>query len=187
MPKKTQKQSKISLLFTSPRWAYIGSFVLSLVLIWLAFRFQQRLEHFRSLGLLGIFLINLIGSSTIFLPAPAIASVVAGGLIYPPVLVGLVAALGASGGDMLSYFLGRAGSHVILNHSQYKIYLGFKRIFSKFAAPIIFLFAFIPNPIFDAIGILAGASEYPPTLYFLIMFAGRFLRNVILALVGAKL
>lgn len=186
MPKKIQKPIKSS-FFTSPRWAYVGSFVLSIVLIWLAFRFEQRLEHFRSLGLLGIFLINLVGSATIFLPAPAIASVVAGGVIYPPFLVGLVAALGASMGDMLSYFLGRAGSHVVLNHSQYALYVKFKQFFSRFAGPLIFLFAFIPNPIFDAIGILAGASEYPPTRYFLIMFVGRFLRNLLLALIGARL
>lgn len=186
MPKKHSKKQTSSFL-TSPRWAYVGSFFLSILLIWLAFHFEHRLEHFRSLGLLGIFLINLIGSSTLFLPAPAIASVVAGGALYPPLLVGLSAALGASFGDMLSYFLGRAGTHVILNHSQHIIYVKFKTYFSKFAGPLIFIFALIPNPFFDAIGILAGASEYPPTRYFLIMFAGRLLRNVLLAFLGAKL
>ncbi len=183
---KQQKQKKTS-FFTSPRWAYVGSFVLSVVLIWLAFHFRTRLEHFRSLGLLGIFLINLFASATIFLPAPGIASVVAGGALYPPLLVGLVAALGASFGDMLSYFLGRAGTHVVLNHTQYKFYEKFKKFFSRFAGPLIFLFAFIPNPVFDAIGILAGATEYPPIRYFLIMFGGRFARNILLALLGARL
>lgn len=187
MPKKQIKQSKLSQFFTSSRWAYVGSFVLSLVLIWLAFRFQQRLEHFRSLGLLGIFLINLIGASTIFLPAPAIASVVAGGALYPPFLVGIVAALGASLGDMLSYFLGRSGKHIVLNHAEKQWLLWLKSLFARFANVLIFLFAFIPNPVFDAIGILAGISEFPPIRFFLIMFAGRLARNILLAFLGEKL
>jgi membrane protein YqaA with SNARE-associated domain len=173
--------------FTSPRWAYVGSLLLSLLLIWLAFHFQGKIGHFKSLGLLGIFLINLIGSSTLFLPAPAIASVVAGGVVYPVFLVGLVAALGASMGDMLGYFLGRSGKHVILNHTEHAWYGKFKHLFSKFAGILIFLFALIPNPFFDGVGILAGATEYPPTRFFLLMFAGRLVRNVLLAMVGARL
>lgn len=184
--KKNNKQ-KLTNFFTSPRWAYVGSFLLSVVLIYLAFRFQTRLTHFRSLGLLGIFLINLIASSTIFLPAPGIASVVAGGVIFPPILVGLVAALGASVGDMLSYILGRSGGHVVLNHTEKVWYKKFHEIFGKYGDIIIFLFAFIPNPVFDAIGIIAGISEYSPIRFFVIMFLGRLCRNILLAFIGAKL
>lgn len=186
MAKKTQR-SKAAQIFTSPRWAYIGSFFLSLLLVWMAFRFQTQLSHFRSLGLLGIFLINLIGSSTLFLPAPAIASVVAGGLVFPPVLVGLVAALGASFGDMLGYILGRSGKHIVLNHTEKKWFIFFQKIFAKFASIVIFVFAFIPNPFFDGIGILAGISEFPPVKFFLILFAGRLSRNILLAFLGARL
>ncbi|HSD98744.1 MAG TPA: VTT domain-containing protein [Patescibacteria group bacterium] len=187
MPKKEKKLSKLAAFFTSPRWAYVGSFLLSIILVWLAFRFQHRIEHFRSLGLLGIFLINLIGSSTLFLPAPAIASVVAGGVVFPPFLVALVAAFGASLGDMLGYILGRTGKHIVLNHTEKKWFSWFRSIFSRFADILIFAFAFLPNPFFDGIGILAGISEYPPTKFFLLMFVGRFARNVLLALIGAKL
>lgn len=187
MAKKIQKPSQFSRIFTSPRWAYVGSFVLSILLIWVAFRYQTRLEHFRSLGLLGIFLINLFASATIFIPAPGIASVVAGGLLYSPILVGLVAAFGASLGDMLGYILGRAGRHMIFNHTEYVIYNWLKKLFSRFAVVIIFLFALIPNPFFDAIGILAGLSEYSPIQFFLIMFLGRLVRNTFLALIGARL
>ena len=185
--KKQTKQSRMSQFFTSPRWAYVGSFLLSLVLIWLAFRFQHRLEHFKSLGLLGIFLINLIGSSTIFLPAPAIASVLAGGVVYPPLLVGLVAATGASLGDMLGYFLGRSGTHMLLNHTERAWMKWLHNVFTKFADIIVFLFAFIPNPIFDAVGIIAGISEFPPLRFFFVMFLGRLARNILLAFLGQRL
>lgn len=184
---KKKKVSHFSGFFTSPRWAYVGSFLLSVVLIWVAFRFQHRLTHFRSLGLLGIFLINLIASATIFVPAPGIASVVAGGALYPPFFVGIVAALGASLGDMLSYILGRAGKQVVLSHTETKWYHWIHDAFSRYAMIVIFLFALIPNPFFDAVGILAGVSEYPPVRYFTVMFTGRLLRNIFLALIGANL
>jgi membrane protein YqaA with SNARE-associated domain len=99
----------------------------------------------------------------------------------------VVAALGASLGDMLGYILGRSGKHVVLNHSEKKWFVWFQKIFSKFADILIFAFAFIPNPFFDGIGILAGISEFPPTRFFLLMFVGRFARNVLLALLGARL
>lgn len=184
--KKNNKQ-KLANFFTSPRWAYVGSFLLSLVLIYLAFRFQHRLVHFRSLGLLGIFLVNLIGSATIFVPVPGIASVVAGGVVYPPLLVGLVAAIGASMGDMLSYLLGRSGKHLVLNHGEKVWYKKLHNLFGKYGDIIIFLFAFIPNPVFDGVGIIAGISEYSPIRFFLVMFAGRLLRNILLAFIGARL
>ena len=179
------KKEKTSLL--SSRWMYAASLLVSLLLIWVAYAFQGSLSHFRSLGLLGIFLINLIGSSTLFFPAPAIASVVAGGVIFSPVLVGISAAAGASLGDMLGYLLGKSGKHVVLNHTEQAWYLLLQNIFTKFANIIIFLFAFFPNPFFDGVGILAGISDYPFVNFFFITFAGRFIRNLLLALLGAKL
>ena len=93
-------------LTSASTWKWAGMFLVSIAVIFLALHFQHRLSHFRSLGLLGIFLINFLSSATIFLPAPGIATVVAGGAIYSPIAVGLVAALGATLGDMISYMLG---------------------------------------------------------------------------------
>lgn len=171
----------------SSRWMYALSLVLSILLIWVAYTFQGNLSHFRSLGLLGIFLINLIGSSTLFFPAPAIATVVAGGVVFSPFLVGVSAAAGASLGDMLGYLLGKSGKHVVLNHTEQAWYLLLQNIFTKFANIIIFLFAFFPNPFFDGVGIIAGISDYPFGRFFFITFLGRFVRNFLLALIGARL
>ncbi|HEX7042773.1 MAG TPA: VTT domain-containing protein [Patescibacteria group bacterium] len=183
---KNIKQQKSS-FFTSTRWAYVGSFLFSVLLIYLAFRFQQHLSHFKSLGIFSIFLLNLISSATVIIPEPAIVSVVVGGKLYPPILVGLAAALGAGIGNMIGYFLGRSGKHIVLNHTESKWYIWIKSKFHRYATLIIFVFALIPNPIFDGVAILAGITEYPPIKFFLLMLVARLIRDTLLALLGAKL
>src|SRR5436190_11626221 len=171
-------------VFTSAStWKWAGMFLVSIAVIFLALHFQHRLSHFRSLGLLGIFLINFLSSATIFLPAPGIATVVAGGAIYSPIAVGLVAALGATLGDMISYMLGVSSKEVFLkNHNPWSHKL--TKLFEQFGGWMVFIFALIPNPVFDAVGIIAGALGYPWYKYFIWLFLGRLIRDVLLAFLG---
>ncbi|MBI2074959.1 MAG: VTT domain-containing protein [Candidatus Levybacteria bacterium] len=163
---------------------YILIFLISIFFVVGAFVFQQQLSHFRSLGLLGIFLINFIGNATVFLPAPAIASVVAGGVIYSPLAVAIASSFGSSMGEMIGFLLGVSGKELFIknHHTWYKM---LKDIFQKWGDAVIFFFAFVPNPIFDAVGILAGALRFSPVKFFLIMLAGRFIRGLLLAYLGS--
>lgn len=187
MKKKTAKKiQKKSSFFTAQRWAYVGSFLFSILLVYLAFRFQHGLIHYRSLGIFGIFLLNLISSSTVIIPEPAIVSVLIGGKLYSPFLVGVAAALGAAIGNMIGYFLGRSGKHIVLNHTESKWYMWIRSKFHRYATLLIFIFALIPNPFFDAVAILAGITEYPPIRFFFIMLFARLFRDTILAFIGAR-
>ena len=162
---------------------YVLGFIASLLIIILAFLFQDKLHTFKNLGILGIFLINFFGSATIFFPTPAIASVVAGGVLYQPFIVGVVSALGASLGEMVGFFLGFTGKKFFIkNHN--KLYGIFKDVFRKYGGIAIFVFAFIPNPFFDALGLIAGAFSYSPIRFFVWLFAGKLLRNILLAYLG---
>jgi len=162
---------------------YIILFLASLGLILISFYFRDQLTQFGQFGLLGIFFINLFSSITLFLPAPGIATVVAGGFLYNPVLVALVAALGSAVGDFVAYILGRSGKEVLLKKKSFW-YSIFKETFHKYGAFFIILFSMIPNPVFDAIGLVAGLFSYSPTRFFIYVFVGRFLRNLLLAGVG---
>ena len=162
---------------------YLILFFVSISLISLSFFFRDELMRFTSFGLFGIFLINLISSITLFLPAPGIATVVAGGFLYNPLIVALVAALGSAVGDFVAYILGRSGKEVFLKKNSFW-YSIFKETFHKYGAIFIILFSIIPNPIFDAIGLVAGLFSYSPTRFFIYVFIGRFLRNLFLAGVG---
>lgn len=159
-------------------------FIVSLLFIVLAFLFRESLLQFKSLGLFGIFLINLVGNATVFFPAPAIASVIAGGAIYPPLLVALASAFGASLGDMVGFLLGHSGRKIFIkNHHRFYILL--RDLFHKFGGIAIFGFAFLPNPFFDIVGVFAGVFSYPAPRFFVLLFAGRLLRNLLLASLGS--
>ena len=154
--------------------------IVSILIIGLSFFFRAELSKFSSFGLLGIFLINLIGSATLFVPAPGIATVVAGGFLYNPLFVAIVSALGSAIGDLVGYALGHSGKEVLFkNHPfWYKI---LKETFHKFAAIFIIFFSFIPNPIFDFVGVFAGVFHYSPYKFLVYVLIGRFLRNLLLA------
>ena len=170
---------------TNSKLKYILLFIVSFIVIFLSFYYRAELAHLGSLGIIGIFIINIIGSATLFFPAPAIATVVAGGIVFNPLLVAVVAALGSGIGDMVGFALGHSGKHIFLKRDSfwYKI---FKEVFHKWGALFIIFFSFIPNPIFDAVGIFAGIFSYSPIKFFVYILIGRFLRNILLAYLGAS-
>lgn len=166
------------------KFNYLLMLFVSIALIILSFHFRNELSHFSSLGLLGIFIINIVGSATLFLPAPAIATVLAGGFLYNPLSVAVVSALGSAIGDMVGFLLGHSGKEILLKRNSfwYKI---LKETFHKFGAIFIIIFSFIPNPVFDAVGIFAGVFSYSPVKFFFYVLIGRFLRNLLLAYLGS--
>jgi uncharacterized membrane protein YdjX (TVP38/TMEM64 family) len=179
MPKKLQKKNN--------HIKVVAMFAFSIAIIVATFVFQDELAKFRTLGLLGIFIINIFSSVTVFLPAPGIATVVAGGAVFNPIVVGVIAGLGAAIGDMVSFFLGRSGNEILLKNKHGLKYEISKDVFLKYGTLIIFIFALIPNPLFDAIGIIAGIFSYSPRKFFLVMLSARIIRNIILASIGAKI
>lgn len=161
-------------------------FLLSAGVIFLSFYFRTELAGLGRWGLLGIFLINVFGSATIFIPAPAIATVLAGGIVFNPFLVAVVAALGSAIGDMIGFALGRSGKEFLIKKGSFK-YSFTKDMFHKFGPVLIILFAMVPNPVFDAIGIFGGIFAYPPLKFFGYTLIGRFLRNLLLAYIGSSI
>lgn len=162
---------------------FIFAFALSIAL----FIFQDFFAQAKSLGLIGIFLINAISNASFFIAGPGFISVIASGSIYPPILVALVASLGSATGDMLSFIVGLSGRNIINHKLSNKIW--FKVLddyFKKYGGWLLFIFALVPNPLFDSIGIFAGAFAYSPWKFFIIVFVGRLLRFFLLASLGAS-
>lgn len=159
--------------------------IISIAIIGLSYYFRAELAKFASLGLVGIFIVNIIGSATLFVPAPGIATVVAGGFLFNPILVATVAAVGSALGDMVGYALGKSGKEILLknHHFWYKI---FKETFHKFGAIFVIFFSFVPNPLFDFVGVFAGIFHYSIYKFLAYVLIGRFLRNLLLAYLGAS-
>lgn len=170
--------------FSHPvRWIML--LLVSALIVYFAILFQDKLVHFRSLGLLGIFLINFFANATIFIPAPAIATVVGGGALYPPTLVSIASTTGGVLGDSIGYFIGFSGHRLFINRQKRLVEM--IMLFRQFGGLMIFIFAFFPNPFFDAVGLIAGGLGYPFWRYMLWLFIGRFARNLLLAFLGTKL
>ena len=167
---------------------FAGSvFILSIVLSVLFFVFRDFFKGSASLGLLGLFIINFVSSVTLFVSAPSIFAVVAGGSIYPPFLVALVSSLGSTLGEGLSFLFGLSGRHLIKHKLEKKIWFRvLEDYFKKYGGIILFLFTLIPNPLFDSMGIIAGLFKYPICKFFLIFFLGRFIRYFFLAQFGSR-
>lgn len=167
-------------------FTYGLTFFLSILLIVFTFLFQDDLIRLKTWGLAGVFLLNFFSTATIFVPSFSIATVVAGGSVYNPVLVAIVATLGGVLGDSISYLLGHSGRHIFIRREG-KFFQAVVRVFHKHALIVIFVFALIPNPIFDALGILAGSTGYHFKRYIIAMFVGRIIRNIFLAYLGNSL
>lgn len=166
--------------------SYAIALILSIILIGLTFVFHDKLVGLKSLGLLGIFLINFFSTVALFLPNFSAVSVVAGGNLYNPILVAIVATLGGVLGDVSSFVIGRSGTELLAS-KEGKLFNKFSTLFLKYGFIIVFLLALVPNPIFDAIGIFAGATRYSFKKYFIAMLLGRIIRNLGLAFLGKSL
>lgn len=159
---------------------------LSIALSFVFFIFRSSLENAEALGLVGIFILNFISNAALFVSVPSLFAVIAGGAIFSPVLVALVSSLGSALGDMIGFVFGLSG-RTLINHRLHKK-LWFKIVneyFKKHGGWAILVLSFIPNPVFDSIGIIAGAFAYSPVKFFILVFIGRIVRYYILASFGS--
>lgn len=168
---------------------YAGSIFIASILLSVAFfNYRDYFKQAESLGLLGLFLVNFVSSAGFFVSAPAFLTIITGGNLYPPILVAGIATAGACLGDMLGFAFGHSGRRLTKKKLDRHRGIRFlEKHFHRHGALIIFLLAIIPNPFFDAIGILAGVLNYSPIRFFTIMIIGRFLRYWLLAQVGSQL
>lgn len=163
---------------------YFAVLVLLGIIFFLPVFFQIRYHELRSFGLLGVFLLNLIGSATIFFPTPAFLSVGITATQTNPLLVAFIGALGAALGEGTTFLFGFT-SIKFFNLEKHKVLKKVKKIIhNKWGGIVILAFAFIPNPFFDGIGILAGLSRYPIKRFLLLTFCGRFLRYIVIGYVS---
>lgn len=161
---------------------FVAVILLGLVLFFPVF-YQVRHQEFRSLGLVGVFLLNLLGSATIFFPTPAFLSVGLSALHTNPLLVAFVAASGGALGEGTTFLFGYS-SNKAFHLEKHKTLKRFKKkVFDKWGGLVILLFAFIPNPLFDGVGMLAGISKYPIKRFLLLTFTGRFFRYIVIGYV----
>lgn len=144
--------------------------------------FWDKIVKLEAYGYLGIFLISILGSATIVIPAPTILVTFVGGGIFNPFLVGLVSALGATIGELTGYLAGSSGRAIINKEEKLVKVEGWMK---KYGLWTIFVLAVVPNPLFDLAGMVSGAGKIPVWKFLLVTLLGKTIKFLTIAFIGA--
>jgi membrane protein YqaA with SNARE-associated domain len=146
-------------------------------------------SHLRRYGYLGVFLVPLIGSASFILPMPGLAVIATGGALLDPVLgipawivVGILAGLGETIGELTGYAAGYGGRAVF----QERRFMGrLEGWMHKQGSLVMFTMSALPNPFFDVAGVVAGAVRMPVWKFFLAVLLGKVIKSMYIAGAGA--
>ncbi|HQM54425.1 MAG TPA: VTT domain-containing protein [Anaerolineaceae bacterium] len=145
---------------------------------------RDRVQELEALGYPGIFLISLFSNATLILPVPGVLFTSAMGAVFNPYWVALAAGCGAALGELTGYVAGFSGQGIIENKQWYAKVTEWMK---KFGGLTVLLLAFIPNPIFDIAGMVAGALRMPLWKFLLFSWVGKTGKMLVFALGGAGL
>ncbi|MFN2297680.1 MAG: VTT domain-containing protein [Anaerolineales bacterium] len=133
-------------------------------------------------GYVGIFLLSILANATIILPAPGVAFVFGLGALFNPLLVALAAGAGAAVGELSGYLAGYSGNIVIQNRTHADRMTEWMK---KYGPWTILILGFIPNPLFDLAGIIAGMLKMPLWKFLLFCMVGKILKMLLFAYAGS--
>lgn len=152
--------------------------IISAAVLYLSTHFRDALITFGQLGLVGLFVLSIIGNATVFIPAPAFVVACAAGPIYGALTTGVVAGFGSAIGELTGYMAGYGGTAVL---PQGRAYQHLHRLMVRFGPLVIFIMAALPNPAFDVGGLMAGALKMKPLVFLAATAAGKILRLMLVA------
>ena len=165
-------------LFTShDALALAGAVCISLLAMFLF----SRVQGVQDWGYLGVFIISLVSSATVFVPMPGFAIVFAMGAFLSPVLVGIAAGIGSGIGELTGYLAGFAGHDAV---QRTRIFRKHMEGIVKYGPFAVFALAFVPNPVFDIAGVTAGAIKMPLWQFLAATILGKSARYILLAMLG---
>lgn len=131
-------------------------------------------------GYLGIFLVSLLGSASIFFPIPYTVVLFTVGSLetFNPILIAFASGLGSAVGEFSGYLLGLGGRKVISEKGKRNVEFLLK-IFGRYGALAIFMFALTPLPD-DLLFIPLGVMRYGFIRAFIPAFLGKLCMSLII-------
>jgi membrane protein YqaA with SNARE-associated domain len=153
-----------------------------LILCGFIYIFRNMIESLGGYGYLGAFLVPMLCSATLVVPAPGLMVVITLGGVLNPLFIGLISGVGGTMGEMTGYLLGYSGRAAIENVSLYQ---RMEYSMKRWGAITLFVLALIPNPLFDVAGAVAGALRFPLWKFLLYGGIGRIIKHTFFAFAGA--
>lgn len=171
---------------TRGEWVRIGLSLLALFLItagsfWAALdpSWVQALGRW---GYLGVALISFTSSATVILPAPGLAVVFSMGGVLNPLVLGVVAGIASGLGELSGYIAGASGRSLV---SSGDVNPFLQRFATRYTAVALLILSILPLPVFDFVGILAGAMRMRVPLFLGMVIPGKIIKHILIALAGA--
>jgi len=152
------------------------------ITVYIVYMPEQQAEQLESYGYVGIFLISILANATVIIPAPGLVIVFSMGAKFAPLLVGIAAGLGATIGELSGYLAGFSGQAVIEDQKRYDLMVKWMQ---KNGPLTITFLAFIPNPLFDLAGMVAGALKMKVHRFLFFALIGKILKMLLFAYAGA--
>lgn len=160
------------------RWlAFI--FVIGLTVI--LFINRESIQYLERFGYIGIFLASLLTNASLILPVPGVLITSAMGTVFNPFYVGMASAGGATVGEISGYLAGFSGQGIVEKtkwHDRLETWM------KRYGDLTIVVLAFIPNPAFDIVGMMAGAMKIPLHRFLFFCFIGKLLKMLAFAYGG---
>jgi membrane protein YqaA with SNARE-associated domain len=169
-------------------WQRLGQPIITLVLTIVVsvsvFLISDQVAAFGRYGYPGIFVLSLLSSATIVLPAPSLAVVSVMGAVLNPVAVGLAAGAGEALGELTGYAAGYSGRAVVADQVRYERVVAWTH---RYGLWLILVLSIVPNPLFDLAGIAAGALHVPLKHFLLVCWLGKTVKTTVFAVAGQSL
>ena len=158
----------------------LGIIAVSVVfVVWMFVGGLSNSDWWKTLGYPGVFFLSLLASGGMVFPIPSLAATCgAAGLDLNLIVVGILAGLGETLGELVGYSIGFGGQSIVQRRNIYK---RAKAWMVRWGVGVLLILSIIPNPIFDFVGIAAGALRYPIRRFLIIVWVGKTLKGLIIA------
>ena len=144
-----------------------------IVTVWLV---SGQLTQAEDAGYAGVFFLSFLGSVSMVLPVPGLISLCGLSVVLNPFVLGVLAGLGETIGEISGYAVGYGGGSFIEKRRFYgKLVYWMERR----GTLVLFLVSVVPNPVFDLVGIAAGAVRFPLPRFLATVLAGKILKGLL--------
>jgi len=142
---------------------------------------RDELQGLQAYGYPGIFLFSILANATILIPVPGVIFTSAMGAVFNPLWVSMAAGTGAAIGELSGYLAGFSGQAVVEDSKRYDRLVGWMEEYGELTTLVL---AFIPNPLFDLAGLIAGLLKMPVWKFLLYCTIGKILKMMMFAYAG---
>lgn len=153
--------------------------VVGVTIAWLSSADLSDAEYWKTLGYPGVFVVSFVGAAGLVLPVPGLAAVCgAAGLELNLIVVGVLAGVAETAGELSGYAIGYGGRRVVEHR---RLYRTATRWMERRGTLVLFVLSAVPNPVFDVVGITAGSTRYPIKRFLLVVGAGKLIKSLAVA------